>query len=201
MRYVTPVLLAIGAVLVLTHSAPPPPVAVQPADAPTDLTALQDALSELLRAQDTLTEDVDDLYQQLDAPAAEPLPPSPTPPDPEAQAERTRLHVIAQQETLEDAMAADRVDPAWRDQAEAELLTRFDEQGIAAGELVESRCAGSMCRIEVAFSDELNMDREVESVLGVTPWDGESFFSIEGGDSPHIVLYIARPGATLPRAM
>ncbi|MEL6349351.1 MAG: hypothetical protein AAFV53_39985 [Myxococcota bacterium] len=169
------------------------------------LDLLRAEISQLRREQNTLTDDIDDLYAQADKAAddgdEETQETSAEAAVPELSAEELEALTSNQVKLLDEHVIGETPDRTWKEQAEAAIDQMIREQSFEAGSVVETECARSICRLEFAFDDERALDSGSGDALKITPWPGESFYIIEGGDTPRVVLYLAREGHSLPRVM
>lgn len=117
-----------------------------------------------------------------------------TPEQIEAQAAQQQR---AQAQLLENTLAAEARDPEWSISAEEKVRA-----GLSAvtGELTVNDlvCATTMCKLEASStaSDASEVFRAMNEHLA---WDGEMFVTINL-DEGHTTAWLAKPGATLPRA-
>jgi hypothetical protein len=115
-------------------------------------------------------------------------------------------HEDAQQALLEQAIGSEKLDPSWAPRAEASLHSLFEESEIHSLKLLSAQCRATLCRMEIAPSDSegtIDFDLSFRRMLLHMPWHGQGFGRVynASGSSPTAVYFLAREGASLPRAI
>jgi hypothetical protein len=109
----------------------------------------------------------------------------------------------AQAAQVEQAVAGERLDPAWAPGAEQSIRGLFQEKDLQGLRLVDARCRATLCRIEMARNDAAqgaDFEASFRKLLIRTPWQGQGFARVHDpfSASPTAVLFLAREGAALP---
>ena len=163
-----------------------------------DLTTLRSQLARIDRDQDSTSQQLSQLAEQLTQTvsietgqnAEEAL-------TPEQEQERAQARVQADLMLMEGALLAEQPDPAWANMAQFTLQTTFQQKAIPGLEMVDAECRSTLCRMEIALDDPTMQDG-YQNLLNLAPWSGESLIQIDT-ETGVAVMYLAREDRTLPQ--
>lgn len=175
-----------------------------PADPTADVDRLQRELDavranvrHLDREQSSLDRGARSATREAGAGATEPAGYDEVPDMSPASDEDSAAALEVQVSMLEEALETG-LDPEWSSWAEAELGALFGDDSTLDTTSVDIRCAGSLCRMELAFAAGESMDDVLQTLPTVMPWSAQGFFHIDAEN--HALVYVSREGAELPRA-
>lgn len=192
-----PLLVALGiatAALALAHRGPAA-LPVSPGEATRRPERLPSAPSganrELMNRLATLEDRQETLDQQIEAMRGQ----EPTRYDPAPGASLRTAEAVL--DALDQAEQAERRDPVWADQAEADIQMQLRRGALPAAELLDVACMTSFCRLELSldlaqFDDPLGVPLDQ-----ACPWPSQTFYQYDL-TTGEAVLYLSREGRALP---
>jgi hypothetical protein len=132
----------------------------------------------------------------LDDPRAAPQSARPLP-EPEAIFDAELAWQDDYAEQLDEALAEQPYDSAWARQAQATAVQAFS--GLVASSRVNPpSCGSAMCRLQIDHADADGHDQLIGQLTASFPWDAPAMIIPTDRDGPGTVVYLARPGTSLP---
>jgi hypothetical protein len=105
----------------------------------------------------------------------------------------------AQTDLLVEQMRREGIDPAWKRDAEAQIRERLAAQPMTGVISTDVECRASLCQLDMIF-DSVDVRDDALAVLPrIVPWDFEGYYRADDDDEQHVIVYVTREGATLPR--
>jgi hypothetical protein len=100
---------------------------------------------------------------------------------------------------LEDALAVQTTDPSWSIGAVERITEVFDQEALAANKLIDIKCATTLCRLEVAHSDEESRGQLTDQLFPALGWGAQSYLhAVDNQDGTHrTIIFISREGYAL----
>lgn len=105
----------------------------------------------------------------------------------------------AQTDLLVEQMHREGIDPVWKRDAEARIRERLAVQPMAGAISTEVECRASLCRLDAIFESVELRDDAVAALPRIVPWNFEGYYRAADDDEQHMIVYVTREGATLPR--
>jgi len=102
-----------------------------------------------------------------------------------------------QQLAFEDRILEEGDDWAGAQGLEAELTRSLDEGSIRA--TASTRCGQTLCRVNFAFEDAIDLEEQFLDIPNLMPWTGEGFATIDAEDPRRAIVYVAVEGESLPQ--
>jgi hypothetical protein len=100
-----------------------------------------------------------------------------------------------QQLAFEDRILEEGDDWAGAQDLEAELTRNLGESSVRA--TASARCGQTLCRVNFAFEDAVELDEQFYEIPNMMPWTGEGFAKIDAEDPRRAVIYVAVEGESL----
>jgi hypothetical protein len=115
--------------------------------------------------------------------------------------ERPDIAQIEADLELEQLAYEDRLREEGDDWAEAkgletELMRSLGEGSIRA--TANARCGQTLCRVNFAFEDAIDLEDQFHDIPNMMPWTGEGFATIDAEDPRRAIVYVALEGESLP---
>jgi hypothetical protein len=101
-----------------------------------------------------------------------------------------------QQLGFEDRLLEEGDDWAGAQSLEAELTRSLGEGSVRA--TASARCGQTLCSVNFAFEDAIELDEQFHEIPNIMPWAGEGFAMIDAEDPRRAIIYVAREGESLP---
>jgi len=99
----------------------------------------------------------------------------------------------------ETAFGLESQDPEWSSDTEQRIVSLLDAERAPGTEVAEVSCQKSMCRLELAHTDDQAREIFLQALPMEPPFDEEGFFyPIGDEDAEATVVFIARAGHRLP---
>jgi hypothetical protein len=105
----------------------------------------------------------------------------------------------AQTDLLVEQMHREGIDPVWKRDAEAQIRERLAEQPMTGAIRTDIECRASLCRLDVIVESVDVRDDAVAALPLIVPWSFEGYYRAADDDEQHVIVYVTREGATLPR--
>ena len=117
-------------------------------------------------------------------------------PSPEEQAAAVERKAQQQLNAFEDQLTREVVDQAWASDTVSELHTAFQRDELSDIQVLETRCASTLCRLDLAFDTTVPPEDSLQRLSHHRPWDGQAFVTVDTDGLARI--YVSRPGYDLP---
>jgi len=102
------------------------------------------------------------------------------------------------QSSLLAAHHAQRRDPKWSNETEAQLRNAFSGTTFPGTSLVEADCRTTFCRAVVEGKDDSSLETFRENMTHTAPFATEGFVTNAGAEgAPRVIVYFAREGESL----
>jgi len=154
----------------------------------TKLAALEQRLERLFTAQQALTQQSDSPALRTDTTEDASLT---TADDGAARAEQAAVQVT-------QTHTAQAVDPTWSAQAETAIAQSFLRHGkeIPEAVLLDTECRTTVCRMEVAFENDVTRNQVLLHLPHMIPWNSQGFLHVDA-QTKTVLFYVAREGERL----
>ena len=171
------------------------PVGGDTSDTDAQLSALRDEIATLREQQ---TREGRALAASLAAPKpAEAAPPEKAP-TPEETAAKAEAHDGKIAELLTRRLETERVDAAWS-ASTSELIKTGFKGALPGTEVVDARCASTLCRVVVRHTEKGDQMAMPERLSRVQPFAQGTFFRYDSSSDPPVTtLYVLRDGQIPP---
>lgn len=100
---------------------------------------------------------------------------------------------------LEDALAVQTTEPSWSTGAVERITEVFDQEALAANKLIDVKCATTLCRLEIAHSDEESRGQLTDQLFPALGSGTQGYlYTVDNQDGTHrTIMFISREGYAL----